>query len=205
VASGRRRSRSRARAARAAAAAARGLRRCSCAAALHATALLPCTAPYISAQAQARYISVSLHGRLVRTCIRIHRKLQSWQTAPLQDEGATFFATTMVDFLTRAEATAATLKADVAQTMAELQALYGYFGEKYDGNDPVRILSTVATFLDMFAKTIAAMQARACGHADLRAIRELRAQAHGCIAWTFRSHWHWWCPRSWSTKACRRC
>ena len=77
-----------------------------------------------------------------------------------QDQGTHFFTTTMVEFLDGAERQAAELQAHVASTMAELQALYGYFGEKYDGNDPVRILSTIATFLDTFSKTIAAMQVR---------------------------------------------
>ena len=69
----------------------------------------------------------------------------------------------MVDFLTAAEAEAAQLRADAAATMAQLQALYGYFGEAYDGNDPVRILSTVAAFIDTFSKTIDAMEVRARG------------------------------------------
>jgi hypothetical protein len=78
----------------------------------------------------------------------------------LQDEGAKFFATTMVDFLTAAEKRSRLLHQDVANTMAQLQELYSYFGEKYDGNDPVRILSTIASFLDIFDKTIASIQVR---------------------------------------------
>lgn len=64
----------------------------------------------------------------------------------------------MVEFLTAAEAEATTLKADVKSTMTGLEELYGYFGEKYDGNDPVRILSTIASFLDIFDKSIASLK-----------------------------------------------
>jgi hypothetical protein len=66
----------------------------------------------------------------------------------------------MVVFLTAAEAEAAQLKADVASTMGQLQELYGYLGEQYDGNDPMKILATVSAFMDTFDKTTAAMNVR---------------------------------------------
>ena len=72
----------------------------------------------------------------------------------MQDEGAEFFRTTMREFLQGAEATVAELRASVQATMQSLRGLYDYFGEKYDGTDPVRILSLLASFLDLYAKAV---------------------------------------------------
>lgn len=79
----------------------------------------------------------------------------------VQDEGAEFFRTTMREFLQGAEVTVAELQASVAATMQSLRGLYDYFGEKYDGADPVRILSLLASFLDLYAKAVKQYQVRA--------------------------------------------
>eukprot|EP00892_Ulva_mutabilis_P004243 jgi/Ulvmu1/2190/UM013_0036.1 len=77
-----------------------------------------------------------------------------------EDEGAEFFRTTMREFLQGAEARVAELQAAVSSTMASLRGLYDYFGEKYDGTEPVRILALLASFLDLYAKAVKQYQER---------------------------------------------
>lgn len=72
----------------------------------------------------------------------------------VQDGGSAFFAQTMVKFLKSAEDAVAELRAQSADTMEQLRNLYAYFGERYDGNDPVKILGTLASFLDLYAKSV---------------------------------------------------
>lgn len=66
----------------------------------------------------------------------------------------------MVQFLKSAEATAKRLRQQSKDTMTLLRNLYAYFGEKYDGNDPVKILSTLAKFMDLYAKSVKSYQVR---------------------------------------------
>lgn len=60
----------------------------------------------------------------------------------------------MREFLQSAEETVADIQAGVGATMQALRGLYDYFGEKYDGTDPVRILSLLSSFLDLYAKAV---------------------------------------------------
>lgn len=78
----------------------------------------------------------------------------------VQDGGAAFFTQTMVEFLKGAEEAVAQLRTQSTDTMELLRNLYAYFGERYDGNDPVKILGTLAAFLDLYAKSV--KQYRVC-------------------------------------------
>jgi hypothetical protein len=60
----------------------------------------------------------------------------------------------MVRFLTSAEDTVKQLRVQSSDTMELLRNLYAYFGERYDGNDPVKILGTLSSFLDLYAKSV---------------------------------------------------
>jgi hypothetical protein len=93
----------------------------------------------------------------------------------VQDQGAKFFTTEMVTFLTAAEAEALQLKADVGSCMEQLQELYGYLGEKYDGNDPMRILGIVSTFMDTFDKAISTINVRTSAPSGLKSCKEAHA------------------------------
>ena len=86
----------------------------------------------------------------------------------VQDGGSAFFAQTMVEFLKSAEETVKRLRTQSADTMEQLRNLYAYFGERYDGNDPVKILGTLASFMDLYAKSV----------------KQYRVWPHTCLLYT---------------------